>query len=120
MPADRSVREPSRKKPRAGRNLPAAIAVGVAIGVAIIVVLVFARYLWIPMVAAAIAVATHEVVRRLREAGFVIPVVPLLIGGQATVWLTWPFHAAGALAGFGATAVVCMFWRLLRQGAPAT
>jgi phosphatidate cytidylyltransferase len=119
MPANRSVREPSRRKPRAGRNLPAAIAVGVAIGVAIIAVLVFARYLWIAMVAVAIAVATHEVVRRLREAGFVIPVVPLLIGGQITVWLTWPFHAAGALAGFGATAVVCMFWRLLRQGTPA-
>ncbi|MBO0883822.1 MAG: phosphatidate cytidylyltransferase [Mycobacterium sp.] len=119
MPANRSVPEPSRKKPRAGRNLPAAIAVGVAIGVAIIAVLVFARYLWILMVAVAIAVATHEVVRRLREAGFVIPVIPLLIGGQITVWLTWPFHAAGALAGFGATAVVCMFWRLLRQGTPA-
>jgi phosphatidate cytidylyltransferase len=84
------------------------------------VVLVFARYLWIPMVAVAIAVATHEVVRRLREAGFVIPVVPLLIGGQVTVWLTLPYHAAGALAGFGATVVVCMFWRLLRQGAPAS
>jgi len=119
VPADGSVPEPSRKKPRAGRNLPAAIAVGVAIGVAIIAVLVFARYLWIAMVAVAIAVATHEVVRRLREAGFVIPVVPLLIGGQVTVWLTWPFHAAGALAGFGATAVVCMFWRLLRQATPA-
>jgi phosphatidate cytidylyltransferase len=120
VPTDGAAPEPSRKKPRAGRNLPAAIAVGVAIGVAIIAVLVFARYLWLPMVATAIAVATHEVVRRLREAGFVLPVVPLLIGGQVTVWLTWPYHAAGALAGFGATAVVCMFWRLLRHGTPAT
>jgi phosphatidate cytidylyltransferase len=119
-PAEGSVQEPSAKKPkkkpkksRAGRNLPAAIAVGGGIGLAIIVVLVYARYLWIAMAAVAVAVATHEVVRRLREAGFVIPVVPLLIGGQATVWLTWPFHTAGALAGFGATVVVCMFWRLL-------
>ena len=39
--------------------------------------------------------------------------IPLLVGGQATVWLTWPYHAGGALAGFGATAVVCMIWRLL-------
>ena len=59
--------------------------------------------------------ATHEVVRRLREAGYVIPVIPLLVGGQLMVWLTWPFHAAGALAGFGVTAVVCMFWRLALQ-----
>jgi phosphatidate cytidylyltransferase len=121
-PAGGSAQEPSGKKPkksRAGRNLPAAIAVGGAIGLTIIAILIFDRYLWVPFVAAAIPMATHEVVRRLREAGYVIPVIPLLIGGQAMVWLTWPFHAAGALAGFGGTAVVCMFWRLL-TGTPAS
>ena len=120
-PAEGSVHEPvekKRKKPRAGRNLPAAIAVGAAIGFTIIAILIWNKILWLPLVAAAIPVATHEVVRRLRGAGFVIPVIPLLIGGQAMVWLTWPFHAAGALAGFGATAVGCMFWRLVRQGTP--
>ena len=122
-PAEGSVHEPSGKKPkksRAGRNLPAAIAVGAAIGLTIVAILIFDRYLWVPLVAAAIAMASHEVVRRLREAGYVIPEIPLLIGGQATVWLTWPFHAVGALAGFGATAVGCMFWRLLRHGTPAS
>ena len=43
----------------------------------------------------AIAIATHEVVRRLREAGYALPVLPLLIGGQAMIWLTWPFGPAG-------------------------
>ena len=62
--------------------------------------------------ALAIFVASYEVVRRLREVGYVIPVIPLLVGGQVTVWLTWPYHAVGALSGFGATVVVCMFWRL--------
>jgi phosphatidate cytidylyltransferase len=124
-PAERSVQPPlgnKRKKPkksRAGRNLPAAIAVGGAIGLTIIAILIFDRYLWVPLVAGAIAMATHEVVRRLREAGYVIPVIPLLLGGQAMVWLTWPFHVKGALAGFGATAVICMFWRLWLKGAPA-
>jgi phosphatidate cytidylyltransferase len=108
-----------KKKSRAGRNLPAAIAVGAAIGFTIIAILIFDRYLWVPLVAAAIAMATHEVVRRLREAGYVIPVIPLLVGGQVTVWLTWPFQAMGALAGFGATAVVCMFWRLALRPAHA-
>ncbi|MGH3597231.1 MAG: phosphatidate cytidylyltransferase, partial [Mycobacterium sp.] len=60
-----------------------------------------------------VVLGTLEVVRRLRAAGYVIPVIPLLIGGQATLWLTWPFGARGALAGFGATVVVCMIWRLL-------
>jgi phosphatidate cytidylyltransferase len=108
-----------KKKSRAGRNLPAAIAVGGAIGCTIIAILIFDRYLWVPLVAAGVATASHEVVRRLREAGYVIPVIPLLVGGQVTVWLTWPFHAVGALAGFGATAVVCMFWRLALQGVHA-
>jgi len=115
------VQEPSgKKKSRAGRNLPAAIAVGGAIGCTIIAILIFDRYLWVGLVAAAVAVATHEVVRRLREADFVIPVIPLLVGGQLTIWLTWPYGPRGALIGFGATAVVCMFWRLALKGKPAS
>jgi phosphatidate cytidylyltransferase len=116
------VHEPSLKQPkksRAGRNLPAAIAVGAAIGLSIVAILIWDRYLWVALVAAGAAMGTHEVVRRLREAGYVIPVVPLLAGGQLMIWLTWHFHAAGALAGFGVTAVVCMFWRLALQEAPA-
>jgi phosphatidate cytidylyltransferase len=122
-PAEGSVHGPLEKKPkksRAGRNLPVAILVGVAISGAMIAILICDKFLWVPLVAAAIAIATHEVVRRLREAGFVIPVVPLLIGGQVIVWLTWPYGPRGALAGFGGTVVVCMFWRLLRHGTRAS
>lgn len=110
-----TAQQPAKKTSRAGRNLRAAIAVGAGIGGVLIVTLVFAPRFWVAIVALAIPVATHEVVRRLREAGYVIPLIPLLIGGQATVWLTWPFHAAGALAGFGATVVVCNVWRLFMQ-----
>jgi phosphatidate cytidylyltransferase len=110
-----TMQQPAQKTSRAGRNLRAAIAVGLAIGGVLIVTLVFAPRYWVPIVALAIVVATHEVVRRLRESGYVIPLVPLLIGGQVTVWLTWPFHAAGALAGFGGTVVVCNVWRLFMQ-----
>jgi phosphatidate cytidylyltransferase len=117
-PADGSVHEPPHKKSRAGRNLPAAIAVGAALAFTIVAILIWDRYLWVLLVAAAMPLATHEVVRRLREAGYIIPVIPLLVGGQLMIWLTWPFHAAGALAGFGVTAVVCMFWRLAVNGPP--
>ncbi|HEY1839936.1 MAG TPA: phosphatidate cytidylyltransferase [Mycobacterium sp.] len=116
------MHEPPPKKPkksRAGRNLPAAIAVGAVLAFTIVAILIWDRYLWVLLVAAAMPLATHEVVRRLREAGYVIPVIPLLVGGQLMIWLTWPFHAAGALAGFGVTAVVCMFWRLAQSGSPA-
>lgn len=107
---------PAKKQGRAGRNLPAAIGVGAFLGFGVIAILVFAPLGWVPVVAVAMAVATHEVVKRLRTAGYSIPIVPLLVGGQAMVWLTWPFGPAGALGAFGATVVVCMIWRLLSGG----
>jgi phosphatidate cytidylyltransferase len=109
------MQQPAKKTSRAGRDLPAAIAVGLFTGGLIVVTLVFAPRYWVVLCSGAILIATHEVVRRLREAGYIIPVIPLLIGGQVTVWLTWPFHAAGAMAGFGGTVVVCIMWRLFMQ-----
>ncbi len=116
---DAETGEPATPPPntsRAGRNLPAAIAVGAFVGFGLIAILVFVPFVWIPVVAVAIAIATHEVVRRLRAAGFVIPIVPLLVGGQAMIWLTWPYGVAGALGAFGGTVLVCLVWRLLSQG----
>jgi phosphatidate cytidylyltransferase len=111
------VAEPEApKKSRAGRNLPAAIAVGVLLGAMAIVVLLFRPEAWLGVLAVAIPLATHEVVRRLREAGYAIPVVPLLLGGQAIIWLTWPYGPTGVLIGYGATIVVGMVWRLIGQG----
>ena len=119
-PPGQRAREPAEPPPkktsRAGRNLPAAIAVGSGLGGMLIVVLLFAPYLWLAILAITIPVATHEVIRRLRTAGYAIPVVPLIIGGQAMLWLTWPFGTAGALGGYAGTVVVCMIWRLVGQG----
>ncbi|BBZ07230.1 phosphatidate cytidylyltransferase [Mycolicibacterium doricum] len=110
------VDEPQKEPSRAGRNLPAAITVGVVLGGGLIAILLFAPYLWLALVAAAVAVSTYEVSSRLTEAGYRMPLIPLLVGGQATLWLTWPFGPAGALGGFAGTVVVCMIWRLVGQG----
>jgi phosphatidate cytidylyltransferase len=82
----------------------------------LVATLLFAPFLWVVELAVCTPIATHEVTRRLREAGYDVPFVPLLLGGQAMVWLTWPFGAAGALGAFGVTVVVCMTWRLVDQG----
>lgn len=107
---------PLVKTSRAGRNLPAAIGVSLLLGGLVIGTLVFAPRGWVVILSVAMAIATHEVVQRLREAGFSIPLIPLLVGGQAIIWLTWPFGAAGALGGYGGTVLVCLVWRLLSQG----
>jgi phosphatidate cytidylyltransferase len=101
---------------RAGRNLPAAIIVGVLLAGMLIATLVFAPFLWLVELAISTPIATVEVARRLRESGYDVPFGPLLIGGQAMVWLAWPFGAAGVLGGFGGTVVACMIWRLVSQG----
>ncbi|OBA81752.1 phosphatidate cytidylyltransferase [Mycobacterium sp. 1164966.3] len=112
---DQTSRKPAKRTSRAGRNLPAAIAVGAGIGGVLIATLLFVPRWWVVLCSAAALVATHEVVRRLREQGYLIPIIPLLIGGQVTIWLTWWHHAVGALAGFGGMVVVCMIWRLFMQ-----
>ncbi|MGV0742147.1 phosphatidate cytidylyltransferase [Mycolicibacterium sp. XJ870] len=114
--ANTPVGEPPKKQSRAGRNLPAAIAVGAGLGGSVIAILLFAPRWWLLVLAVAVPIATHEVTRRLREAGYAIPIIPLLIGGQAMLWLTWPFGAAGAIGGYAGTVVVCMIWRLVGQG----
>ena len=101
---------------RAGRNLPAAIVVSLLLGGMVIGTLILAPRGWVVILSVAMAIATHEVVKRLREAGYSIPLVPLLAGGQAMIWLTWPFGAPGALGAYGATVLVCLIWRLLSQG----
>lgn len=108
--------EPPQKTSRAGRDLPAAITVGVVLGALAIGTLLFAPIWWLPLLAVAIAIATHEVIRRMREHGYALPTVPLLLGGQAMIWLTWPFGVAGLLGAYGGTLVICMVWRLIGQG----
>ncbi len=104
---------PGKRKISAGRNLPAAIAVGVSLGALIVAILYFAPLLWVPLVAAAMAVATWEVVKRFRAAGTNLELWPMLLGGQAIIWLSWPLGPEGVLAAFVATVLVSMIWRLL-------
>jgi phosphatidate cytidylyltransferase len=113
--ADNAPTQPATTS-KAGRNLPAAIGVSLLLGGMVISTLVFAPRGWVVILSVAMAIATHEVVKRLREAGYSIPLIPLLVGGQAMIWLTWPFGAAGALGGYGGTVLVCLIWRLLSQG----
>ncbi|MBK1786744.1 phosphatidate cytidylyltransferase [Prauserella cavernicola] len=105
--------EPAKKSSRAGRNLPAAIAVGVALGAAILVSLFTVRYVFIGIVAAAIAVGTVELASAFRKAANIkVALVPVLVGGQAMIWLAWPFGREGALTAFVLTVLLCLLWRL--------
>ncbi len=102
---------------RAGRDLGSAIAVGLALGAIILVPLLTVRQTFVGVLAAATAVATWELRDALRRgAGIEVPLPVLLVGGQAMIWLSWPFGPRGLALAFAATALGCLVWRM-RAGA---
>jgi phosphatidate cytidylyltransferase len=104
---------PAAKASRAGRNLPAAIAVGVLIGAAVLVALLTVRQMFVGIAAVAVALGTIELAGALhRGAGIRVALWPVLIGGQAMVWLSWPFGSNGLIAAFVVTVLICLLWRL--------
>ncbi|WP_086823572.1 phosphatidate cytidylyltransferase [Allokutzneria sp. NRRL B-24872] len=97
---------------RAGRNLGAAIGVGVALGAVILLTLLTYRHSFIAVIAAAVAVSTWELAGALkRSRGISVALLPVLVGGQAMLWLSWPFGRDGVLAAFVVTILACLVWR---------
>ncbi|WP_190822071.1 phosphatidate cytidylyltransferase [Saccharopolyspora pogona] len=104
--------DPPSRPSRAGRDLRAAIGVGVVLGAAIILSLLMVRFVFIGIVAAAVAVSTVELASALkRGADIRISLVPVLVGGQAMLWLSWPFGLRGTLVAFVITVLACLAWR---------
>ncbi|MGH3949878.1 MAG: phosphatidate cytidylyltransferase [Pseudonocardiaceae bacterium] len=109
--------EPAPKVSRAGRDLSAALGVAVVLGAAVLVSLLVERHVFIGVVAAAMAVGTVELATALRNAaGIRVQLVPVLIGGQATIWLSWPLGTEGVLVPLVVTVLLCLLWRM-PQGA---
>lgn len=86
------------------------------LGISIILILLFAPLIWYPLVATAFAIATWEVAKRLKEHGYNVALWPLLIGGQAMIWASWPWAQTGVLVAFVVTLLVSMVWKLLGEG----
>ncbi|MDA3629804.1 phosphatidate cytidylyltransferase [Saccharopolyspora oryzae] len=104
--------DPPSRPSRAGRDLRAAIGVGVVLGAAIILSLLMVRFVFIGIVAAAVAVSSVELASAFkRGADIRVSLVPVLVGGQAMVWLSWPFGLRGALVAFAITVLACLAWR---------
>jgi phosphatidate cytidylyltransferase len=103
----------SQRPRRAGRDLRAAIAVGLGMGALVLVSLLTVRQIFIGVVAAAVAVSTVELATALRRSTAHIQVAmwPVLIGGQAMVWLSWEWRTNGILGAFVVTILACLVWR---------
>ncbi|MGS2614693.1 phosphatidate cytidylyltransferase [Micromonospora sp. LZ34] len=108
-----SASRPPSQPSRAGRNLPAAIAVGLGLGVGAIVLPLFLfRPAFLVVVAAAVGIGSWEMARAVRRSGAHPPLVPLIAGGVLTVGLAW-FAGPDALSlGLLVTVLGTMVWRL--------
>jgi phosphatidate cytidylyltransferase len=105
------------KRARLGRNLVAAIVVGLAMGGIILSSLLIQRHFFIAVLAVSAAIASWELAGALRRgAGIEVPLPVVLVGGQAMIWLAWPFGTGGLAASFGLTMVAALLWRM-RGGA---
>jgi phosphatidate cytidylyltransferase len=104
---------PAHRPSRAGRDLVAAITVGFGMGAVILVSLVLERHFFIGVLALSTAVATWELAGALRRGAEIeVPLPILLVGGQAMVWLSWPFQLQGLAVAFAVTAVAVLLWRM--------
>lgn len=107
---------------RLGRNLIAAVAVGVTMGAIILASLLIQRQAFIIVLAAAVAVATWELAGAFRRSNqhIKVPLPVLLVGGQAMVWLAWPFGLTGSSIALAVTVLVSLLWRMGRPTGPGS
>jgi phosphatidate cytidylyltransferase len=108
MGLDQSPPAPSR----AGRNLPAAIAVGVGLGAVIVGSLLWLKVLFIFVVLAAVLLAVDEMIKALRTGGAEIPRVPLMAGTTAMLVAAYFGGPMALLVGLALTALATIFWRM--------
>jgi phosphatidate cytidylyltransferase len=110
---EKPVRDrPPPKKSRAGRNLPAAIAVGVTAGALIVASLFIYRPSFVGIVVLAVAYGIYELVTAIRTVEARPPLVPLLVGGVAMDIAAWYRGTNGLMIALLVTVCGVAVWRL--------
>lgn len=107
--------EAPKRTGRAGRDLPAAIAVGLTLATLILMTVYTVRVVWVGVICAAVAVGTYELVRALQTTGLRVPLIPLLVAAPVLPAAAYG-EGAQALASAALLAVfVAIAWRILES-----
>lgn len=109
----------AERKRKAGRNLPAAIAVGVGLGALALVCIFIAPWGWLLLVTPAAVVAVTELRRGFVEGGHAVPIIPVVIGAAIMPPAAYLAGPAALVVVFGLTVLTVVVWRSL-VGAPRT
>ncbi|CAA9368613.1 MAG: Phosphatidate cytidylyltransferase [uncultured Nocardioidaceae bacterium] len=97
---------------RAGRDLPAAIAVAVGLIALTIASLAYVKALFLILVVAAIWLGLREMAQALAQQGTSIPLVPVGAGTAAMIVGSYYGGPDVLVVVLAATALTCIFWRL--------
>jgi phosphatidate cytidylyltransferase len=110
--AGRGGKPPAPQAGRAGRNLPAAIAVGLSL----ILVVLASLMVWTPAFLAVIVLAagvgSWEMVRAFKVTGAKPPLIPLLGGGLLITGLAWFETPDTVELGLVVTVLATLLWRI--------
>ena len=114
-PASSSLTRTGRrlKDRRAGRNLPAAVAVGSGLGALVAVSLFVRKEAFVVLAAAAIVLAVWELSNAFRARRIRIPVVPVVVGAVGMLASAFVGGAEALLVTFALTAFAVLMWRVL-------
>lgn len=97
---------------RAGRNLPASIAVGVSLLAVVAVSLFLVKEVFIGVVVVALAIGLFELTRAFSTVGIRIPVPPVLTGGVVMLVGGYIGGMETASVAMALTVIGTMLWRL--------
>jgi phosphatidate cytidylyltransferase len=110
--AGRDSGTPAKPVGRAGRNLPAAIAVGVGMILVVLASLFVWRQAFLGVIALATGLGIWEMVRALKVTGARPPLLPLVAGGVLMTGLAWYGSTDALILGLVVTVLATMLWRL--------
>ena len=107
--------QPAQEQPgkrRAGRNLPAALAVGLSLGALALLTLFTVKGTFLIYMGAVAGIALWELARALGTRGIRLPLIPVAVGGAAAVGLTYFYGERALAACLALTVVAILAWRL--------
>jgi phosphatidate cytidylyltransferase len=104
---------PDVPRSRAGRNLPAAAAVGLGMGAVAIVTLFTVKFTFLIYMGAIVAVALWELTRALGGRGIRLPLPPVAVGGALMVALAYSNGERALVGTLGVTMIAVLAWRMV-------
>ena len=105
---------PPEKVSRAGRNLPASIAVAIGLIALIVVSLAFVKDLFVIVVAGAMLVALWELGRALATNGTWLPALPMGVGAVGMIVGAYYGGPDVLIVVMAGTVLTCILWRMPR------